>query len=145
MLALEFQEAVVPALLAIGKLAADIRAGFVNGAATVFFVQKLTRRLVDIVGAMAQNLLPHMLIRFALGEYIFAGVRCLGLGRRNPKILSQPVDIFFADHDARVGAAVAGAFAAVVTYFCFCHSWDSIASVGIRGMATTKKPFETKP
>ncbi len=69
MLAFKFQEIVVPALTAVGILAADIRACQIDGAATRFGVKETADRPVDLVFPMAHDLLDALIGLVASGKF----------------------------------------------------------------------------
>ena len=122
MFALELDEAVIAAFFAVREFAANRRTGFVDGAAAQIGVQKLAGGLVDVVGAMPENALFNVIVRVAFGKFIIARKSDLGALIGKAEVFGQPLDIAFRYNDARVAAAITGAFATVVVYFCICHA-----------------------
>ena len=131
MFAFEFDEAVVTAFFAVGEVAADRWACFVNGAAAVFRVQELARRFIDVVGSVAEDAFLYMVVRVAFGEFVITREGDLGSVNAEIKVFRQAGDVALCDDNPRIAATVAGAFAAVVIYFCFCHGCILCVSHGL--------------
>ena len=104
MLALELQEVVVAALVAVGIFAAHGRAGVVDGAGTLVLVEEHAHRLEDVILAVAQHLVS---VFHLLGEAL---LRRFGA---DVEMLGEALDVARLDLDVVVAAAIAGAFRAV--------------------------------
>ena len=122
MFALELDEAVIAAFFAVREFAANRRTGFVDGATAQIGVQKLAGGLVDVVGTMPENALFNVIVRVAFGKFIIARKSDLGALIGKTEVFGQPLDIAFRYNDARVAAAITGAFATVIVYFCICYA-----------------------
>lgn len=122
MFALELDEAVIATFFAVREFAANRRAGFIDGATAQIGVQKLAGGLVDVVGAMPKNALFNVIVRVSFSKFIIARKSNLGALIGKTEVFGQSLDIAFRYNDTRVAAAITGAFATVVVYFCICHA-----------------------
>lgn len=129
--ALELDEAVITAFFAVRKIPADRRTRFVNGAATVFRIQKLARRFIDVVWSVAEDAFLHVIVRVAFGEFVITREGDFGSVNAEIEVLRQAGNVAFRYDDSWVAAAVTGAFATVVVYFCFCHGHILCVSHGL--------------
>src|SRR5688572_16397188 len=102
--ALELQELVVAAAVAVRVAAADRRTRLVHGAAALLLVEQHAGRLEHRVLLVAQEL--HLFLGVVLGEAL------LGILVADAEVLRQALDVARGDLDLGVAAAVAGALEA---------------------------------
>ena len=122
MFALELDEAVIAAFFAVREFAANRRASFIDRAATQLGIQELAGGFINVVGAMPQNALFNVIVRVAFGKFIGTRKGDFGALMAETKMFGQSVDIALGHDDSRVAAAIAGALAAIVVYFCLGHT-----------------------
>lgn len=112
LLALKFQELIVAAGLAIGKLPANRWPGLINSTASRISVEKSTDGFVYVVFFVPQDTLVNFLL--AVVKTILPRIAFFGLWFRDIKVLRKPCKVAIGYDNAGVAAAVGWALAAVV-------------------------------
>lgn len=111
MLALEFDEAVVAASISVGIVAANLRAAFVNRAASIRLIEEHAHRFIDVVFAMAQHTNRLIFVSHFAGKLLLRDLDTQTV------MLGQALDITRFGFDVVVAATIARTLAAIVSNF----------------------------